>query len=139
MGAPLKEKGRLTTSAQKGFSLIEALIAMVIVGIVAAGISRTILDGRWALSNDEARNQANYKAARLIDSLSACGIGGVENGTRVLPCSSTEDHVSFNCRATIKPYAEAVTGRPTSKQVAIEVSWEINRGAHSIRLEGVIE
>lgn len=124
---------------QRGFSLIEALIALVLVGIVASALSRSLVDSRVVLSNDQARNQANYKASRLIDSLSATGLGGVENGSRELVCADAGDHVEFVCRVEVNPQSYAITGRVASKRVAVDVEWKIRKAPHSIHMEGVIE
>ena len=141
----------------RGFSLIEALIAIVITALMATVVSRAIVDSRVAISNDEARNQANYKAARVIDSLRAQGTGGVDTtlyqncsgaplehvlfgaGMNCLPCSAPGDHVQFVCAFRVRALDHAVSGRPTAKLVQVEVGWEIRKAPHTIHVEGVIE
>ncbi|MBO7131426.1 MAG: type II secretion system protein [Fibrobacterales bacterium] len=145
----------------RGFSLIEALISIVITALMATVVARAIVDSRVAISNDEARNQANYKAARIVDSLRAEGTGGVDvdedntlnqncsgaplehvlfsAGLHCLPCSDPHDHVQFVCAMRALPLDSAVSGRRTAKLVQVEVGWEIRKAPHVIRVEGVIE
>ena len=130
----------VTFRRSRGFSLIEALVSIVIVGLMATAVSRAIVDSRVALSNDEARNQANYKASRLIDSLRAIGVSGVpDTATVTVPCSAAGDHVEFDCTASVSPLDTAVSGRPATKRVAVNVHWKIRKAPHSVHVEGVIE
>lgn len=130
----------VTFRRSRGFSLIEALVSIVIVGLMATAVSRAIVDSRVALSNDEARNQANYKASRLIDSLRAIGVSGVpDTATVTVPCSAAGDHVEFDCTASVSTLDTAVSGRPATKRVAVNVHWKIRKAPHSVHVEGVIE
>ena len=125
---------------ESGFGLIEALISFVLVGFMAVGISSMILDSRWAVANDKARNQANYKAARIIDSLQARGIGGVADTTgKLVPCVQTGDERPFSCSVTVTTLDAARTGRPITKQVQVDIGWEIRKAPRSIQVQGVIE
>ena len=150
--------GTLTPRRSRGFSLVEAMVSIVIVGLMATAVSRAIVDSRVALSNDEARNQATYKASRVIDSLRALGTSGVnctpENqtgsgaplehvrfsaGMNCLPCSAPGDHVQFVCAYKVVSRETAVSGRVATRHVQVEVGWEIRKAPHTIHVEGVIE
>lgn len=147
----------VTFRRSRGFSLVEAMVSIVIVGLMATTVSRAIVDSRVALSNDEARNQANYKASRVIDSLRARGTSGVDttlkqncsgaplehvrfgDGMNCLPCSAPGDHVQFVCAYKVVALDSAVSARVATKRVQVEVGWEIRKAPHTIHVEGVIE
>ncbi|MBP5188976.1 MAG: type II secretion system protein [Fibrobacterales bacterium] len=132
--------GTLISRRSRGFSLIEALVSIVIVGLMATAVSRAIVDSRVALSNDEARNQANYKASRVIDSLRAMGVSGVSDTTKAaVVCADSRDHVAFACTTNVSTLGTATSGRPASKRVAVDVHWKIRKAPHSVHVEGVIE
>ena len=116
------------------------MLSFAIVGFMAVGISTLIVDTRWALANDKARNQANYKAARIIDSLQARGIGGVaDTAAKALTCLQAGDERPFTCRVSVATMDEARTGRPITKQVIVDVGWSIRTAPHGIQMQGVIE
>ena len=132
--------GTLISRRSRGFSLIEALVSIVIVGLMATAVSRAIVDSRVALSNDEARNQANYKASRVIDSLRAMGVSGVSDTTKAaVVCADSRDHVAFACTTNVSTLGTATSGRPATKRVAVDVHWKIRKAPHSVHVEGVIE
>ena len=132
--------GTLISRRSRGFSLIEALVSIVIVGLMATAVSRAIVDSRVALSNDEARNQANYKASRVIDSLRAMGVSGVSDTTKsAVVCADSRDQVAFACTTNVSTLGTATSGRPASKRVAVDVHWKIRKAPHSVHVEGVIE
>lgn len=132
--------GTLTPRRSRGFSLVEAMVSIVIVGLMATAVSRAIVDSRVALSNDEARNQANYKASRVVDSLRAMGVSGVsDTSNAAVVCSDAGDHVAFACTTSVRTLATSTSGRPATKRVAVDVHWQIRKAPHSIHVEGVIE
>ena len=153
--------GTLTPRRSRGFSLVEAMVSIVIVGLMATAVSRAIVDSRVALSNDEARNQANYKASRVIDSLRARGVSGVPCTDQIrvcfdhdghveldyctcatnvaVDCSDAGDHVAFACTTNVSTLGTATSGRPATKRVAVDVHWKIRKAPHSVHVEGVIE
>ena len=132
--------GTLISRRSRGFSLIEAMISIVIVGLMATAVSRAIVDSRVALSNDEARNQANYKASRVIDSLRAMGVSGVsDTSLAAVVCADAGDHVVFACTTNVSTLGTSTSGRPATKRVAVDVHWKIRKAPHSVHVEGVIE
>ncbi len=148
--------GTLTPRRSRGFSLVEAMVSIVIVGLMATAVSRAIVDSRVALSNDEARNQANYKASRVIDSLRARGVSGVPCTDMVhicnavgdscncatnvaVVCADSRDHVAFACTTNVSTLGTATSGRPATKRVTVDVHWKIRKAPHSVHVEGVIE
>ncbi len=128
---------------QAGVGLIEALISILVLGFILAGVSKLMVNSRWSLANTGARNDATYNAERIIDSLQALGVGAVHSpGTPgdTLPCPSVGNTKRYyRCVLTVADKDTAANGRAISKDVTVRVFWTISGAEHSIQMQGAIE
>jgi prepilin-type N-terminal cleavage/methylation domain-containing protein len=141
-------KCRSNKSLKKGFTLVEVMVSFVVLGFLASVVGGWLYINHWTVVNGEAREQAVFKAQRLIDSLQARGIHGVANMTnQSINCTAADDVRTFTCKTTITTkdwvnhpmHPVDTTKLAISKRIIVDVEWEISSKTRSTRIEGIIE
>jgi len=76
----------MKNKSNRGFGLIEVLLAAVVLGFLIVGLMRLQMGNRETIVRIRARDAANVIAQEVIDSISALGFASVIVGERVGRC-----------------------------------------------------
>jgi prepilin-type N-terminal cleavage/methylation domain-containing protein len=121
--------------ARRGFTLIECLVAIVILGIGIVGVVGCFTAALLSNKKAEEIQQATAFAQDTIEDMRSRGFGGVTYAE--FPASSGVAELHQGVR-TIE-ITDNYGGDVRMKQVAVEISWGgANRSHPSIRLESLI-
>ncbi|MCB9496616.1 MAG: type II secretion system protein [Fibrobacteria bacterium] len=126
--------GSILTSAhpgrrrRAGYTLVEVLIAMVILGLVLPGLATMLVSSRKALTSNFRMDQAFSFGQLVLDSVAILPAGQVVAGTRTTSLSGT-DYV-----ASLAPS----TAADGSIRLALTISWNQAGKVHQVRLGEVM-
>ena len=130
---------------QKGFGLLEVMVAAIILGITIVALSKFQVDNRKAMVQTKNRNEAMVIAQDFLDSLQRMGLANVENGTQdtlVVNRRSGFGRVFLIASNISNHETIGQSGLAISKKVEVIVNWPSARGnsrIESLQIEGVIE
>jgi prepilin-type N-terminal cleavage/methylation domain-containing protein len=120
----------------RGFSLLEVLIAMIILAIVLPGLVAMFMGSKSSQVGSYASEQASQFAEGKLDSLRAMGRTLLKPvGTWSTPESTSISGKSSTWRWKFDTTAD-VAGR--AGMVSVEVLWTQGKTGHSIQLQGSV-
>lgn len=118
---------------ERGFTLVETVIAMLIATILLAGFLQVCSSSAWLLLSAKYRTRAINIAQAEIEDLKSLGYDGIDVATftpyRALniiidegPTSSSSDDVIGEMRTTVR---NVVNPPYDGKKIAVEVRWNM--------------
>jgi prepilin-type N-terminal cleavage/methylation domain-containing protein len=126
----------MNTPARRGFSLLEVLVAMIIMAIVMPGLVAMFMGSKSSQVGSYASEQASQFAEGKIDSLRAMG------RTLLQPAGtwSTPETTSISGKASTWHWKFDTTAGVAARSgvVSVEVLWTQGKTQHSIQLQGSV-
>jgi hypothetical protein len=125
-------------SKKKGSSLVEMLMAIVVLGMVLISMVGMFLISRTAVFNKEDET-ANALALRFIEDIEGWPFEEFYADTPPFVLSSDQFSNKYNVTATVMGLDKSAAGKVYSAKVTVTVSWEAAAlGSRSLELERVI-
>ncbi|MBS0418889.1 MAG: type IV pilus modification protein PilV [Proteobacteria bacterium] len=136
---------RVQRSAARGFTLIEALVALVVLSIGLLGVAGMQIAGLRANMSAASRTQASYLAADIVDRMRAnntnarsgsynVGMGATLTGTST---AQTDVQTWVTELATLPSGQGSITVDPTTNIATVVIQWVDSRGGDSSACTGV--
>lgn len=119
----------------KGLTLIEVLVSFVILGFLASSVGLWFLVNHNSLMRAEAKNQANYTAQRIIDSLQVRGLSAVDTTITVVNCGTQR---AMTCTTRVKAHDKS-GNEIITKKIHVGIHWKIGSVDQSLSTEGVLQ
>jgi hypothetical protein len=128
---------RATSISERGFSLVEAIVATVIATIAVTGLAYSFGNARGLVNRYEAARVALAAAQRRMETLSVLPVGAsdlVPNSTHdadVVLGGTVVAHESW----VVEPFTDPATGSSLSlKKVVVRVTWDGGGAADELQL-----
>jgi len=111
------------SARQSGFTLIEIIVTIVIIGIIASIAAGIILQGAKSFSAENSRNNLHYQArlavermAREVRLIRSQTVGDVQtmNATDLIFCDATGKAIEFQLNGTTLNRRESATCSPVA-------------------------
>ena len=126
----------MNARSRRGFSLLEVLVAMIIMAIVMPGLVAMFMGSKNSQVGSYASEQASQFAEGKIDSLRAMG------RTMLKPAGtwSTPETTSISGKASTWRWKFDTTAGVAARSgvVSVEVLWTQGKTQHSIQLQGSV-
>lgn len=134
----------MTRTAQKGFTLVEVIVAFTILALVFGALFEVFAGGLAASRNVEAQSRAVLLAQSKLDEISAddsFGSGAMSGAFDVN--AAREDGPRYRWAAGFAPYGEdelgpADQGAVVPYTASIEVSWEEGGRERRVELQSMV-
>jgi type II secretory pathway pseudopilin PulG len=141
----------ITSPAQKGFGLVEALASMVILALMFTAVMMLNFSNHQAAVRIANRNEAMQIGHRVIDSLQAQGLAALTVGTTTITKqgdtarTSVAFRQSYRCSTivssitTSEGFGPVATPIARAKKIVVFVKWTKGTYTSSINLNTVVE
>jgi type II secretory pathway pseudopilin PulG len=118
---------KTSLKAQGGFSLVEAVVTIFMVGIAIATFLPALLQSRGSIARNRHRELATTLAASVLDGERQAGYAAHPTGTFPLPTSATQADLPKVGGNIVESYVDAnlqpTTADSGRKKATVTVSW----------------
>ncbi len=126
-------------SYRQGFSLIEVLIALVILAVSLLGLSAMMARTTRNTSNGGHLTEAATFAQDMLEGLKVIPYGNLISGPDPAPPSGSTG-ITYNRAVTVAPNAGPIPPNDSFRTVTVTVNWnDATKNAHSINVSSVVK
>lgn len=127
-------------SNAKGMTLIEVMVAFIILGIVSSSIGLWFIFNHQTLTRAEAQNQAVLTAQRIVDSLQVRGLAAVPIDTLSFNCGqANQRQMSCTTFVTGQELSDTTYKVYVTKKIRVGIGWNVGGTAQRTSVEGLLQ